>query len=461
MVSLVLKFVNCCRASGLRISTSEVLDCLSHLEWIDATDEIQFRTTLRANFAKSLREMSHFDRLYRLFFHEMRVDPAEMSRADILSRQIRQVTEFMKQDTGGDDIQSALIEFLAGNPLDLLREIRNIRAETAESPQIDKFNLAPLASRLNVLMKIMKTSSTFASLMDRNTMAFDEATRRNLAGHFEERLAGARSMLMFEPTAGNENVKKGQPYEQRLKTLGEKPFSSFTRQELEEMRDAIDKLVRKLKNIVSRRYAVKNRGSLDVKKTIRFAARYSGIPIEIRYRNKARCKGRIVTLCDVSSSVWSAARFTLSLLYSLQDCFDKVNSFVFVDRLTEVTKIFEDHEISKAIEFVLKQADVNYNAPTDYGETFRHFKRNYLDILTRKTTLIIIGDARSNYMSPEDAILGEMRNRCRRVIWLNPESELIWGTADCEISTYSPYCHEVRPCANLNQLISFIEELVL
>jgi uncharacterized protein with von Willebrand factor type A (vWA) domain len=148
-------------------------------------------------------------------------------------------------------------------------------------------------------------------------------------------------------------------------------------------------------------------------------------------------------------------------LYSLQDCFDKVHSFVFVDRLTEVTEIFEDHEISKAIEIVLKKADVNYNAPTDYGETFRHFKRNYLDILTKKTTLIIIGDARSNYMSPEDIILGEMRDRCRRVIWLNPESELIWGTADSEIYTYSPYCHEVRTCANLNQLISFIEELVL
>jgi uncharacterized protein with von Willebrand factor type A (vWA) domain len=153
-------------------------------------------------------------------------------------------------------------------------------------------------------MKIMNTTSAFASLLDRNPMAFDEATRWNLAGHFEERLAGARSMLMFEPTASKENVKKGQTYEQRLKTLGEKPFSSFTRQEMEEMRDAIDKLVRKLKNIVSRRYAVKNQGSLDVKKTIRFAARYSGIPIEIRYRNKARRKGRIVTLCDVSSSVW-------------------------------------------------------------------------------------------------------------------------------------------------------------
>jgi uncharacterized protein with von Willebrand factor type A (vWA) domain len=299
------------------------------------------------------------------------------------------------------------------------------------------------------------------ALMDKNPLGFDESARRAMVEYFEKHLSSARSMLTFEPMTGNENIKRNQTYEQTLKKLGEKSFSSFTQQELEEMRDAIDRLVRKLKNMVSRRFAVKNRGSLDVKKTIRAASRYSGVPIEIRYRDKARRKGQIVTLCDVSSSVWSAARFMLNLLYSLQDCFDKVNSFIFVDRLTEVTKIFEENEINEAIDIVLKQTDVNYNAPTDYGETFRHFKGNYMDILLKKTTLIIIGDARTNYLNPEDKILGAMRDRCRRLIWLNPESEIIWGTADSEIFTYAPYCHEVRSCSSLNQLTSFIEDLVL
>jgi hypothetical protein len=445
----------------MRISTSEVLDCLSQLEWINAANEPQFRATLRANFAKSTREMNHFDRMYSLFFREMHTDSSDANEASLLNDRITQMTNLLRQDFGNGSIREAIFDFLAASPLVLLREIRDIRMETLESPQIDKFNLAPLASRLKVLMAIMNTSSALAVLMDKNPLGLDESSRRAMVGYFEKRLSNARSILMFEPMTGTDNIIRNQSYEHTLKKFGERFFSTFTEQELEEMRDAIDKLVRKLKNMASRRFAVKNRGSLDVKKTIRAAGRYSGVPVEIRYRNKARRKGQIVTLCDVSSSVWSAARFMLNLLYSLQDCFDKVNSFVFVDRLTEVTKIFEENEINEAIDIVLKQTDVNYNAPTDYGETFRHFKRNYMDILLKKTTLIIIGDARTNYLNPEDKILSEMRDRCRRLIWLNPESEIIWGTADSEIFTYAPYCHEVRPCSTLNQLTSFIEELVL
>jgi len=227
------------------------------------------------------------------------------------------------------------------------------------------------------------------------------------------------------------------------------------------MREAIDRLARKLKNIVSRRYLVYNRGNIDVKKTLRASAKYNGVPVEIKYRRRAKRKSRIVTLCDVSGSVWAAARFMLNLLYALQDYFEKVNSFVFIDHLSEVTSIFEKNEINEAISLVLEKSDVNYNASTDYGETLRNFKKDYMDLLTKKTTLIIVGDGRTNYMNPEDEILGQMRERCRRVIWLNPEQENIWGSGDSEIRSYMLHCHEVRQCRNINQLLTFIEELVL
>ncbi|HOG12963.1 MAG TPA: VWA domain-containing protein, partial [Smithellaceae bacterium] len=134
---------------------------------------------------------------------------------------------------------------------------------------------------------------------------------------------------------------------------------------------------------------------------------------------------------------------------------------VFIDQLTNVTGIFEEQDISEAIRVVMEEADVHYSAPTDYGETLRNFNKDYMDLLTKKTTLIIVGDGRSNYMNPEDAILGAMRERCRRVIWLNPEPENLWGTGDSEIQTYLRHCHEVRACRNVNQLFTFIEELVI
>ena len=119
------------------------------------------------------------------------------------------------------------------------------------------------------------------------------------------------------------------------------------------------------------------------------------------------------------------------------------------------------HEINHAIKKILTEAEIEYEVPTDYGETFCHFKREYLYLLDKKTTLIIIGDARSNYFNPRQEILGEMREKCRRVIWLNPEPETIWNTGDSEMFTYQAFCHEVRQCSNLNQVMSFVKELVL
>jgi uncharacterized protein with von Willebrand factor type A (vWA) domain len=459
MVKLIQQFASCCRAAGLRISTSEVLDGLNQMQLIDPTDEQQFRSLLRANFAKSMKDVQHFDRLYYLFFHEMRMDTADMKQAASYSDKIKKVTKFLKQMPHDNPVYDAIVDFLQGNPLALLREMRRIQTE--EEVTMLRFNLGPLGNRLNVMLQINKAANAARDLVAENYAKTDLAARRDLTAYFAERVDAARSILMYEPRPGDISTKKINSYEQRLKGLGEKSFSSFTREELEEMREAIDKLVRKLKNIVSRRFSVRNRGNLDVKKTLRASAKYDGVPVDIKYRRKAKRKSRIITLCDVSGSVWAAARFMLNLLYSLQDCFDKVNSFVFIDHLSEVTSIFEEHDINEAIRLILEAADVHYDAPTDYGETLRNFKKDYMELLTKKTTLIIVGDGRSNYMNPEDAILGQMRERCRRVIWLNPEQETLWGTGDSEIRSYMHHCHEVRQCRNINQLFAFIEDLVL
>ena len=461
MVNLISQFVSCCRAAGLRVSTSEVLDSLRQLQLIDPVDERQFRTLLGANFAKSLRDLQHFDRLYHLFFHEMRMAAGDMRQASARSDQIRKAALELKEKPHNSPVYDAVVDFLVGNPLPLLAEMRRIHTESDTTTAPARFNFGPLASRFNVLMQITAAAAAAAALVEENYLHWDAVAKKELAAHFDERMDSARSLLMYEPRPGDKVTRQIKTHDQRLKELGEKAFSSFTSREVEEMREAIDKLVRKLNNIVSRRFAAQNRGKLDVKKTLRAAARYNGVPIDIKYRRKALRKSRIVTLCDVSGSVWAAARFMLNLLYSLQDCFDKVNSFVFIDQLTDVTPIFTEHDIHEAIRIIMEESDIHYTAPTDYGETFRHFKRNHMALLTKKTTLIIVGDARSNYMYPEDAILGEMRERCRRVIWLNPEPENLWGTGDSEIKAYMHSCHEVRACRNVNQLLTFIEELVL
>jgi len=460
MVDLVLKFVSTARAAGLRVSTSEVLDCLNQLKLIDILEEPQFKAVLRANFAKSRREQHHFDRLYQMFFHELRQD-ASITYSEPLYEQLQNIFEAIATAGEENETFQAALAYLSGDPLPYFEQVQQIGSNGDDQNRGLGSNLGAVTRRLEIMLGLNAVEDALAQFLADHRDQMNWEVRRDLKAHFKNRIEGARRLLMQNRQAYAEHTEKNPSYRQRLDQLGEVHFASLTKKEVETMREVIEQLVRRLKDTISRRYAKQNRGILDIKKTLRRAASYQGIPLELFYRNRPPRKAKVVALCDVSGSVWSAVRFMLNMLYSLQECFTQVRSFVFVAGLDEVTNVFEDHEINLAIEKVLKETNIEYNAATDYGLTFRQFKKRYMDILNKKTTLIIIGDGRTNYANPEERILDEMRERSRRVIWLNPETQYFWYTGDSEMRTYMEYCDEVRPCQNLNQLLDFIESLVL
>jgi uncharacterized protein with von Willebrand factor type A (vWA) domain len=460
MVDALLTFVACCRAAGYRISTSEVLDCLAQLELVAALDEESFRAALRSNFAKSRREQAQFDRLYRLFFHELRTD-LDLDEPETVAEKADELIGALQEQADGDLEQRAILDFLRGDPMGFLEILRRVQTREADTGGGVKFNLGPLADRLEVMVQLNAVKARLERVIQDNPFQLAEGAGKGLSRRLDSRLARAYELLLREPRPYNESIRQGSARGKSANELGQRAFSSLTPREIQRVRESVERLVRKLKDIASRRYASGGHRVLDVKKTLRRAERYLGTPMEIRFRTKPPKKGKVVTLCDVSSSVWSAARFMLNILYSLQDCFTRVNSFVFVSGVAEVTDIFENNEINLAIEKVLKEADIDYLAKTDYGETFRQFRRRHMDVLNKKTTLIIIGDARTNYFHPEDRILEEMREKCRRIVWLNPEPQSAWDTGDSEMHTYKAHCHELRECRNFDQLAAFVEELVL
>ena len=277
----------------------------------------------------------------------------------------------------------------------------------------------------------------------------------------ERRLKAARRLLTAaEPRAkvaeeGSGSAREG------YGTLGQKPFANLSPGEIARVREVINTLVRKLRDIVSLRQATRSRGVLDLKKTLRLAARTQGVPLHLKFRQKPPRKGRVLVLCDISGSVWTSARFMLATLYALQDCFDRVRSFVFIDEPVEVTRSFDRYAIDRALDEVFQNPAITFGVPSDYGSTLRLFKARHLDALNKKTTVLVIGDGRTNYGDPEEGIIQDMRDRCRRLLWLSPEEESLWGTGDSEMPTYRAYCNEARTCRNLDQLAAFFQELVL
>jgi uncharacterized protein with von Willebrand factor type A (vWA) domain len=228
------------------------------------------------------------------------------------------------------------------------------------------------------------------------------------------------------------------------------------------MREVVARLAQKLKNIISIRRKRERRGKFDLKSTVRHNMSRGGVPFEIFFKQRRKERPKLVVLCDISSSVANVSRFMLQFVFSLQEAFTKVRSFVFVAELGEVTQLFHDHEIYQAIDLALEGGDaINVYTRSNFGYAFHTFWRDYLDTVDSRTTLVVIGDARNNYNDPRAWCLREIHRKAKNVIWINPESPGAWGFGDSVMDTYLPYCDVAEECRNLRQLSRLVDRLLL
>ncbi|MGH9891439.1 MAG: VWA domain-containing protein, partial [bacterium] len=235
----------------------------------------------------------------------------------------------------------------------------------------------------------------------------------------------------------------------------------LTEDEIRRMKEAVARLAQRLKNVISVRRKRAKRGKFDLKDTFRKNLQYGGVPFRIQLDRKKKEKPQVVVLCDVSDSVRNVSRFMLQFVYSLQDLYSRVRSFIFVADTGEITRLFEENEIHDAIELALRGRVINVFAHSDFGRAFRQFHREYITAVNKRTTVIILGDARNNYNLPHEWVLRDIRQRAKQLIWLNPESKMTWGFGDSEMERYRPFCNLVEECRNLNQLYRVIDRLVV
>jgi hypothetical protein len=248
----------------------------------------------------------------------------------------------------------------------------------------------------------------------------------------------------------------------RREALFEKSFYSLTEEEIARMREVVNRLAQKIKNVMSIRRKRRKKGKLDLHTMLRRNAGHGGVPFELVFKEKRKDRPKLVILCDVSSSVANVSRFMLQFVYSLQECFTKIRAFVFVAELGEVTPVFQDHDVSKAIEEALEGGGViNVYTRSNFGMAFHTFWRDFLSAVDAKTTVLILGDARNNYNDPKAWCLRDLHTKAKNVIWLNPESPSAWGFGDSVMDKYLPYTTIAEECRNLRQLSRIVDKLVL
>ena len=247
----------------------------------------------------------------------------------------------------------------------------------------------------------------------------------------------------------------------RKQILSQKPFGAMSEAELLRLRGEVTRLARKLRQMASLRRKVERRGRLDTRRTLRRALGTGGVPFVIKHRRRRVEKPRLIVLCDISDSVRHVSRFMLQFAYTLQELFSQVRSFVFVSDLGECTDLFKKYELQRAVDLAYAGGVVNVYANSNFGRAFKMFVDRYLDVVTKKTTVIVIGDARNNYNPPEAGALADIKGRAKRVLWLNPEPPISWAFGDSAMRDYEPYCDKIEVVNNLASLAHVVDELVL
>ena len=245
---------------------------------------------------------------------------------------------------------------------------------------------------------------------------------------------------------------------QRNDDLLQRPFQSLSEREADELRKQVQRLAAQLRSRAALRQRRGKVGQLDVKRTLRTNLKYGGVPLELKYRRR-QIKPKILLICDVSTSMRSVVEFMLRLMYDLQDQVAQARSFAFIDDIQEITADFTEFRPDVAIEHVLNRLQPgSYN--TDLGQSLLHFQRDFLDAIDHRTTVIIVGDGRNNYNNPELEAFGDIKRRSRRLVWLTPESPLLWGSGDSDMLRYLPFCSAVFEVNNMASLAEAVDRLL-
>lgn len=222
-----------------------------------------------------------------------------------------------------------------------------------------------------------------------------------------------------------------------------KDFATLDDAEVEEVRRAVRVFVERLRGGEHVRARRAHRGRLDVHRTLRRALRTGGVPFIPVRKDRRRDKARLMLLCDVSDSVRTVARFTLELTYSAQELFERTRSFVFVSELGETTALFEKEPLSIALGVAYGGGVVSIADNSNYGRVLRAFEARYLDEVDRRTTVVVLGDGRTNYHEDSAEVLDRIRARARALLWLCPESTGEYATGDSAMARYAPRCTQV------------------
>jgi hypothetical protein len=444
------RFFRAARGAGVRVSPAESIDAMRAVANVGFSDRGILRDTLLLTLAKTQDEKKALGECFDLFFDVPKPSQAapENGKSDDQSKTIDVPPTEAAGSQSTDSLGPLAQMLLSQNRSEIAAAIANASG-AASLPDIRYFTQRGIFSgRILGAMGIQRLrddidelSLADPALAERLTAAL-EGLRDNV------RDTVSQALLLY----GREEAEN-----LRNEILRNAPLSRIEPRQIEQMRFLIRQIARRLRERYSKPRKRQRRGHLDVRRTIRRNAAWGGIPFLTAWKRRRRDRPKIVALCDVSGSVARVSDFFLLLIHSLHEVVSDVRSFAFSGHLVEVSDILESKTPEEAMQEIMSK--VGFGS-SDYGNSFADFEKQWMSSVTQQTTVIVLGDARSNNLDPRADILRRIAERSKRLVWLNPEGRMAWGFGDSEMPRYSTFCTVVRQCATAQQLERAVSDIV-
>jgi uncharacterized protein len=458
------------RTIGLPISVSENVDAMAAVLAMPIADRAALKSALAATLVKSADHYHAFDVLFDLFFGDSRVGTEDLTdeAADLAAADGNAATSngagragvvTALSDADLDDLLFRAV--LAGDQV-------LIRAAVAEAvsryanvepgrPVAGVYYLYHTLRRLDTdrLLARLLASDSPADLSEMDRALAAERRRGQVDDIRTEAEAEIRRRLVADRGAA------AVARTLRVSLPEDVDFLNASAEQLAAVRQAVQLLGRKLAARMVRKRRHHRRSALDFRRTIRKSLGNGGVPADLVFRKPHPSKPEIMLIADVSSSVAAFAGFTLQLADAISSEFSRVRSFAFTDGIEEITDdLGSAPDIATAVRRISSRPGVvRLDGHSDYGMVLESFWERWGPQIKARTSVIILGDGRSNYHASRSEVLRAIRQRARHLYWLNPEPANTWDSGDSIISEYGKFCDEVVECRNLRQLKEFVEGL--
>ncbi len=462
MDARILELVGLLRASGVRVSPAEVADAVRAVALAGVEERATFRSALRATLVKRARDVAVFEALFALWSGALgralagadRGLLADLREAGLAATDLDAVAQVLGQLAGA--MTPLARAALAGDPGLLAR----VLAEAAA--RIDLGGLASPAASGFLARRLVGAAGGAAAEQDAARLAAALAARGLDAAALRLVAEAAQAALGRVDAAARRLAEIHGEARTRPRPGGLTPSGAhLSREEVQRAEAAVRRLAERLRTRLVRRDRSRRRGTLAVRRTLRRNLGVGGVPARLVFRSRRPERPDVLVLCDVSESVRHVTRLMLLFLFTLQTLFARVRTFVFVSDLAEVTEALRaERDPARAADLAVAARAVSLAANSNYGRVLRIFQRELLGAVTRRTTVLVVGDGRSNYSPPEAWVLEEIRRRARRLLWICPEDRASWGTGDSEMPRYAARCDRVATVATLEELEGIAEALV-